>query len=97
MQFVWQRSLDGYHFTGGGTFEADHFRVEEEPATIRGGCAVEPVTGNRVTYAGEMHSNLMSPPGANFHFHQRELLEALYHLVFAVRAAAGGQWRMHGC
>ena len=62
----------------------------QEHATVGKG-SVNPVTGDRMSEAGKMHSNLVRAAGANPDLEIGELIEPLADPIFGEGLAPGGQ------
>src|SRR5579862_14927 len=79
--------------------ESDAVRVQEEPAGRRlaraGGRAVEPITGHRMSDAGEVHADLVGAASTDAHLQQCEAGKAPQDVIFAPGGAALSQTSRH--
>src|SRR5436309_14990740 len=59
--------------------EAEHVRVECRPAEGIGAAAVRGVAGDRMPQPGEVHADLVPPPGLELHLEQGVALAGTEH------------------
>src|SRR5207247_977375 len=64
---------------GPGMVEAEHVRVECRPAEGIGAAAVRGVAGDRMPEPGEVHADLVPPPGLELHLEQGVALAGTEH------------------
>src|SRR5207249_10200125 len=64
---------------GPGMADAGHVRVEGRPAEGIGAAAVRGVAGDRMPEPGEVHADLVPPPGLELHLEQGVALAGAEH------------------